>query len=116
MAEGFGRAYGRDVMNVASAGLSPTDVVAAETIETMLDKNIDISHQVPKQFVPDEVDADIIINMSGTELPPTACPAEVRNWDIEDPYGRSMSVYQRSCLSIEIEVMRLILELRRSID
>jgi arsenate reductase len=114
MAEGFGRAYGSDVMKVASAGLFPTEVIAAETIETMLDKNIDISHHVPKQFVSDEAEADIIINMSGQELPPTPYQADVRDWQIEDPYGRSMSIYQRSCLSIEIEVMRLILELRRS--
>ena len=112
MAEGFARAYGSDVLRASSAGLSPTDAVAAETIETMLDKNIDIAHHVPKPFEPEAVSADILINMSGCNLP-GRFTGEVRRWNIEDPYGRSLSVYQRSCQAVENHVMQLILELRR---
>ncbi len=113
MAEGFARAYGSDVMTASSAGLYPTSSVAAETIETMFEKNIDISSHVPKQFDPAHTDADIILNMAGSDLPGDLS-ADVRRWDIEDPYGRSLNVYRRSCQEIENRVMHLILELRKT--
>ena len=113
MAEGFARAYGGDVLNAESAGLCPTSIIARETKEAMLEKNIDISAQFPKLFDPVESKRfDLIVNMSGFELPPPTSPP-VQKWEVEDPFGASPRIYERVCQDIENRVMRLILELRR---
>ena len=113
IAEGFARAYGSDVMEASSAGLSPTPQVAPETIATMAEKGIDISGHFPKPYDPRYARADLIVNLSGGPLPGPA-PAEVRTWKVEDPFQRSRQVYQRCCQEIENHVMQLILELRRA--
>ncbi len=114
MAEGFAHAYGRDIVNARSAGLAPTTSIDADTLQAMRDKNIDISSQFPKQFDPLETDdCDLIVNMSGYDLPgPVSAP--VREWTIKDPYRLRPEIYEQVCNAIEHEVMRLILELRRA--
>jgi protein-tyrosine-phosphatase len=115
MAEGFARTYGSDVMTVASAGLSPAPIVQLLTKKVMQDKNINIDSQFPKSL--DDVDVssfDLIINMSGMKLPAARMPIEMREWKVEDPIGRSEEVYNAVRDQLEMAVMRLILELRRS--
>jgi arsenate reductase (thioredoxin) len=113
MAEGFANFYGKDVLSAKSAGLSPTPVVVQETIDTMAEKNIDISHHYPKKFDPLEAkDFDLIINMSGFFLPGKLATPE-RKWEVRDPYGDSEDVYRAVSNDLEMRVMQLILELRR---
>jgi arsenate reductase (thioredoxin) len=114
MAEGFARTYGSDVMQAASAGLSPAPIVQPLTKKVMLDKNINIDEQFPKSL--DDVDVpafDLIINMSGMKLP-ARMPIEIREWKVEDPIGRTEEVYVTVRDQLEMAVMRLILELRRA--
>ena len=112
MAEGFANCYGKDVLNAESAGLSPTAFVAKETIDTMQEKNIDLSAHYPKRFDPLLAkDFDLIVNMSGFHLPGKMSS---REWKVTDPFGQSATVYRQSCNDIENRVMQLILELRRS--
>src|SRR5579875_1829926 len=113
MAEGFGRRYGSDVMEVASAGFAPAAIVQPLTKKVMEAKNINIDEQFPKSL--DAVDVpsfDLVVNMSGTKLP-ARMPIEVRDWKIEDPISRPEDVYIKVRDEIENQVMRLILELRR---
>jgi arsenate reductase (thioredoxin) len=113
MAEGFARAYGADVMEPASAGLAPAAIVQPLTKQVMQSKNINIDDQYPKDLSSIDVSGfDLLINMSGAKLPPRI-PVEVREWNIEDPIGRSEDVYLTVRDQIEHLVMSLILELRR---
>lgn len=113
MAEGFANFYGEDVLKGTSAGLAPTVVVANETVETMAEKNIDISNHYPKKFDPLAAQhLDLIINMSDYVLPGKLSVAQ-RDWKVNDPYGDSMEVYRETSNDIEMRVMQLILELRR---
>jgi arsenate reductase len=113
MAEGFARCYGSDVMHVTSAGLSPASIVQSLTKKVMLDKNIDIEAQYPKDLSSvDPSRFDMIVNMSGVKLP-AKIPIEVREWKVDDPIGRSEEVYVAIRDQIESLVMRLVLELRR---
>jgi len=113
MAEGFARTYGADVIEPASAGLSPAAIVQPLTKEVMQAKNIKIEDQYPKDLSSfDASSFDLIINMSGAKLP-VQLPIEVRDWNIEDPIGRSKDIYIAVCEKIEHLVMNLILELRR---
>jgi arsenate reductase len=113
MAEGFARHYGSDVMEVASAGLSPAPIVQPQTKRTMSEKGIDIDSQYPKDLGSIELHTfDLIVNMSGVKLP-VRIPVEVQDWKVTDPIGRSEAVYVEVRDLIEHLVMRLILELRR---
>lgn len=111
MAEGFARVYGADVIDAASAGLTPAMTVPAETLETMAEKNIDISTQFPKPLsIFPRGHFDLVINMSGHAAP--GYP-EARKWTVSDPIGGSPAQYRASRDAIEQMVMMLILELRR---
>ena len=113
MAEGFAARYGRDVLQAASAGLAPASIVQPLTRKVMEAKNIDISHQYPKDLGSMDLSAfDIIVNMSGRKLPVTAAK-EVLDWKIEDPIGKEESVYVAVRDKIEMQVMGLILALRQ---
>ena len=114
MAEGFGRAYGSDVMEPASAGLSPAEIIQPLTKKAMAEKNISIDDQFPKHLASLDFRAlDLIVNMSGTKLPPNLF-TEVRDWAVDDPIGCEEEVYLAVRDQIEHLVMQLILELRRS--
>jgi protein-tyrosine-phosphatase len=113
MAEGFARRYGSDVMEPASAGVSPAAIVQALTKQVMQAKNINIDEQYPKDLGSlDVASFDLIVNMSGAKLP-ASIPIEVREWNVEDPIGRSEEIYCAVCDKIERLVVSLIVELRR---
>jgi len=111
MAEAFAQAYGSDVMEVHSAGLSPAPVIAPLTKVVLAEKNLRIDEQYPKSldFVSHHP-FDIVINMSGApfDLP----PARMIEWPVKDPIGQKPEVYRTVAAQIESLVMRLILELR----
>ena len=116
MAEGFARKYGSDVMEPASAGLSPASIVQPLTKKVMEAKNINIDSQSPKSLNSVPVRTfDLIVNMSGSPLP-VRMPMPVREWHIEDPIGCSEPVYETVRDQIEMQVMRLILDLRREAE
>ncbi len=114
MAEGFAKQYGADVLEAASAGLSPASIIQPLTFEVMKEKNIKLEEQHPKDLSSLNVaEFDLLVNMSGVKLP-NRIPVEVREWKVEDPIGRSPEVYCQVRDQIEDSVMKLILELRRS--
>jgi arsenate reductase (thioredoxin) len=111
MAEGFARTYGADVMEALSAGLGPAMSVSPMTVETMKEKNIDMSDAVPKGV--DGVDRSglsLIVNISGQKLPVRSVP--LVDWDVRDPIGRDEKVFREVRDEIERRVMELILRLR----
>ena len=111
MAEGFARTYGADVMEAQSAGLGPAMSVSSMTIDTMKEKNIDMSEAVPKGV--DGVDRNgisLIVNISGQKLPVRG--VTVLDWDVRDPIGRDEKVFREVRDEIERRVMELILQLR----
>jgi arsenate reductase len=111
MAEGFARTYGSDVLVALSAGLAPAMAVAPLTHKVMLEKNIDIGNVFPKDLESMLARTDLIINMSGFDLPvKTTVPVE--RWEIRDPIGESEEIYREVRDQIEQRVMQLILTMR----
>jgi arsenate reductase len=112
MAEGFARTYGRDVMEVESAGLAPAFMVPADTKTVMAEKGIDMAAARPKglkelpHFRP-----DVIVNLSGE--PFSAPGVEVLEWLVRDPYNGSAAFYRAIRDEIEQRVMGLVLALRK---
>ncbi len=114
MAEGFARHYGAGVVNAASAGLAATHSIARETREAMLEKNIDLSDQFPKDFEPGvAAKYDVVVNISGFLLPAFHGP-ELIEWEIHDPYGDDISVHREVRDEIERRVKRLVDDLREN--
>jgi arsenate reductase len=111
MAEAFARRYGSDVIEPESAGLAPCEMVAPVTKELMLEKNIDLDGFLPKGLAQTGGKFDLIVNMSGRQLPRTRAP--VREWKIEDPIWVSRERHCEIRDEIEMRVQKLILELRR---
>ena len=113
MAEGFARAYGKDLWEVESAGLMPATIIQPSTRAVMEEKKIELGDQFPKplEWVKPET-FDLILNMSGISLPETM-GAPVREWDVDDPIGRSDKVYRRVRDEIEKRVKDLLEELRK---
>ena len=112
MAEGFARTYGRDVMEVTSAGLMPAYEIPAQTRKVMLEKGIDLGEQFPKPAM--EMDLgrfDLVINISGYPLPEVAADRR-RDWAVRDPVGEKDAVHRKVRDEIEGLVMKLVLELR----
>jgi arsenate reductase len=111
MAEAFARAYGSDVLEVRSAGLSPATLIAPLTKQTLAEHNLNIDDHFPKgmDFAATE-HFDILVNMSGKSV--SLPGALVYTWPVEDPIGKAEAVYRAVANQIERLVMRLILDLR----
>ncbi len=111
MAEAFARAYGADIMEVQSAGVSPATYIAPLTKQTLGEFNLRIDDHFPKGMdLIRRQHFDVVINMSGV---PVGLPgARVINWTVADPIGQSESYYRTVASQIEGMVMRLIVELR----
>ena len=113
MAEGFARRYGSDVMQIASAGLAPAPIIQPLTYKVMVEKNIALEGQYPKDLLTLHGQPfDVVINMSRFKLP-TKMALDMREWDIPDPIGQSEETYVAVRDDIEMRVMKLIIELRR---
>ena len=113
MAEGFARAYGSDIIDAQSAGLSPAVSIAPLTKQVLGEKNVRIDDHFPKGVdVVSRNAFDIVVNMSGTRL--SIPGTRVIEWPVQDPIGHREEVYRTVAAQIEGLVMRLILELRTS--
>ena len=113
MAEGFARHYGKDDIDVSSAGLMPMSTVPLLTRRVMLEKNIPIDAQYPKGVeLFRQKPFDVIINMSGSALP-GGMAGPVDEWVVTDPYGRGEGEYRQVRDDLEDRVMRLLIQMRR---
>ena len=111
MAEAFARAYGGDILDVQSAGVSPATYIAPLTRQTLGERNLNIDGHFPKGMdLMRRQQFDVVINMSGM---PVGIPgARVIEWTVPDPIGKTEPYYRTVATQIEGLVMRLIMELR----
>jgi len=114
MAEGFARHYGNKTIKAASAGTKPALKIDPVAVKIMLERNIDISNQFPKQLKVDDVEKyDLVITMGcGVEaMCPVIPEAKKRDWELENPKGKSIDIYRKVRDKIENRVKQLVLEL-----
>jgi len=105
MAEGFAKFYGRDKIEVLSAGSNPSGKVDQIAIEVMKKKGIDISNQKSKGFkeLPFN-DFDYVITMGCGDVCPFV-PAKTRiEWEIEDPKGKPKEKFREARDKIEEKI------------
>ena len=99
------------MLEAQSAGLAPALAVVPLTHHVMLEKNIDLGDCYPKEMEHVEGAIDLIINMSGHDVPASAS-TQVEKWDVRDPIGLSDEVFRQVRDEIEQRVLELVERLR----
>ena len=112
MAEAFFNKLSEGRYKALSAGSRPSDSINPVVVEAMKEVGIDISGNEPKKLVRDMVlEADLAITMGCGEDACPVVPNELREWEIEDPHGKTIEVVRRIRDEIRIRVDVLIREL-----
>ena len=97
MAEAVARQDAADVIQAASAGLSPLGHIERMTIHTLACNGYSSKGLTSKAVTEEALaSAKLVVNMSGREsdlvLPDRA---KVEDWRVQDPYGADESIYQK---------------------
>jgi len=108
MAEGFAKHYGKDKIEVYSAGSKPSGKVDEMAIKVMQEKGIDISGQSSKGFLELPVDKfDIVVTMGCKDVCPFIPSKEHIEWDIPDPAGKPIEFFRNVRDKIEGKIKGL---------
>ena len=111
VAEAFARAYGADVIEAHSAGVSPATMIAPQTAQVLAEWNLPSDNLFPKGLeVIRHQPFDLVVNMSG--MPVTLPGTRMVEWTVPDPMGQRDVVHREVAQQLEGLVMRLILDLR----
>jgi arsenate reductase len=116
MAEAIALRNAADLMETASAGLSPLGVVQKLTLQTLEANGYPTGGLYSKPILNDVwADADLVINMSGYPRERAFARSDwykVEDWKVEDPYGSDPAVYQRTFEDIRTRIDALAARLR----
>jgi arsenate reductase len=116
MAEALARHTAADVMVAESAGTMALGVIADLTREVLQARGILMDGQFSKQLQAEQKQwADVIVNMTGRparEVFPDVSK-KVEDWDVTDPYGRELAMFETTYDEIESRVGDLARRLRQ---
>jgi len=111
MAEGFARKLGAGKIEVTSSGLEASRVNPT-AIEVMSEIGIDISNQTSdalSNFSAEDYDAVISLCGCGVNLPPEWVTRSVfEDWQLDDPDGQPIEIFNRVRDEIKERVLNLI--------
>jgi len=85
------RELGEEV-SVVTGGTRPADHVHEEVIEAMSEVGVDLADRQPREITFEETsDSDYVITMgcSAEDVCPATWSGDSRDWDLDDPDGRS---------------------------
>ncbi|WP_353635399.1 low molecular weight phosphatase family protein [Halobacterium sp. NMX12-1] len=85
-------------IDLVTGGTDPADHVHEEVVAAMADAGFDLSDRTPREVTFEEVrDADYVITMgcSAEDVCPASWAGENRDWDLDDPDGRSPEAVTR---------------------
>lgn len=120
MAEGFAHKYGRDILEVYSAGTHATGRVSEDAIEIMRELKIDISKQASNGLDAVPVDEmDLVVSMAPSRarsLVPRGFAGKTVDWKVEDPVGKSLPVFRRVRDQLNVLVKQLVDDIRHERD
>ena len=113
MAEAFLNRLAKGEAQALSAGTQPATVVNPLVVEAMREVGIDIGRNKPKALTFEMVEqTDRVITMGcGIE---SVCPAgfvETKDWDVEDPSGKTLEQVKQIRDEIKKRVMKLLEQL-----
>lgn len=95
-----------------SAGSNPSEKINPIVVEALKEINIDISDKKPKKLTKEMLlEADLAVTMGCGEDACPIVPNELRDWQIEDPHGRSLEEVRKIRDNIINRIKDLIKEL-----
>ena len=99
-----------DEIELITGGTRPADHVHDEVVRAMHAVGIDISGRTPREITFEETqESDYVITMgcSADDVCPAGWAGENRDWDLDDPDGKSAAEVSRIC----DEIQRLLTDL-----
>ena len=106
-----------DEVDLLTGGTRPADHVHDEVVHAMADTNIDIADRTPREVTFEDLQgSDYVITMgcSASDVCPAGWAGENRDWDLEDPDGKSPADVAAIRDEIERRVCSLFDELERA--
>ena len=93
MAQGFAEVFGKEKLEVYSAGSRPSSQIDPLIIEVMKEKGIDLSSKRPKGLndIP-PIEMDYLVTMGCEETCPAVLAKKIIAWEIPDPKGKSIDI------------------------
>lgn len=82
-----------DEVELVTGGTRPADAVHPEVVDAMRERGVDLADREPRAVTAEELrDADLVVTMgcSAADVCPASWGGESRDWDLEDPHGRSL--------------------------
>lgn len=104
-------------VSLVTGGTQPADEVHPAVVEAMREVGIDISERTPRAVSPEELrEYDLVVTMgcSADDVCPAGWGGEHRDWDLEDPEGKSPAEVAEIRDEIERRVAELFDELSGS--
>lgn len=108
MAEGFAKKYGRDILEIYSAGTYPVERVNPNAVEVMKEIGIDLSEQYPKMLKDIPENIDIAITMGCIKGCPVVDTKFEDDWGLDDPDGKPLQEFRRVRDIVEEKVKELV--------
>jgi arsenate reductase len=96
-----------DALELITGGTRPADHVHAEVVRAMHAAGIDLSGRTPREITFEETqESDYVITMgcSADDVCPAGWAGENRDWDLDDPHGKSAAEVGRIRDEIERRV------------
>ena len=99
-------------VRVRSAGSAPADMVNPAVVEVMDELGIDVSREVPKKLLTEDVAAsDVVVTMGCGDACPIFPGKRYEDWVLTDPAGKGPDDVRRIRDEIERRVRALLEEL-----
>lgn len=112
MAEEFFNNLSKGRYKALSAGSRPSEIINPVVVEAIREVGIDISGNKPKKLDKNMVlEADLAITMGCGEDACPVVPNELREWNLEDPHGKTIEAVRSIRDEIRKKVDFLIKEL-----
>ena len=113
MAMGFFTHLAGDGAVAWSGGSEPGQEVNPAAVAVMAERGIDISHEYPKPWTDEIVQAaDVVITMGCGDACPVFPGRRYEEWVLPDPAGQDVDAVRPICDDIEQRVRRLLVELQ----
>jgi protein-tyrosine-phosphatase len=99
-----------DRIEIVTGGTRPADAVHAVVVEAMREVGVDLGDRSPREVTPDELRAmDLVVTMgcSASDVCPATWNGESRDWELDDPHGRSIEDVRRIREEVERRVVDL---------
>jgi protein-tyrosine-phosphatase len=113
MASAFAQLLGGSKLDVLNGGSEPAGKINSDMVKVMHEKGIDMGFRTPQKIdtaIADDT-PELIITMGCKEQCPIVPGAQIMDWDLPDPAGKSIDFMRDVRDEIEKRVRSLILDI-----